>query len=66
MTKRKTLKRIANPNLHHQKPVSPSGNRAGIDVKTVQQEFATGSSSVAGKAPITLPKAPWETRNDPQ
>jgi hypothetical protein len=41
-------------------------SRAGIDVKTVQQVFATGNSSAAGKAPITLPKAPWETRNDPQ
>ncbi|SEK63381.1 hypothetical protein [Pacificibacter marinus] len=56
----KTLQRIARPGLHSQKPASPSGNRAGIDVKTVQQVFATGNSSAAGKAPITIAKAPWE------
>ncbi|SEL45202.1 hypothetical protein [Pacificibacter marinus] len=62
----KTLQCIARPGLHSQKPASPTGSRAGIDVKTVQQVFATGNSAVDEKALITLPKAPWETRNDPQ
>jgi hypothetical protein len=54
----KTLQRIACPGLHSQQPASQTGNRAGIDVKTIRLVFMTGNSSPAGKAL-------WETRNDP-
>lgn len=54
----KTLQRIACPSLHSQQPASQTGNRAGIDVKTIRLVFMTGNSSAAGKAL-------WETRNDP-
>lgn len=57
--KRKKPVKVKKGGLHKRKPLERE-EIAGIAVKSVDVVYPTSNSGVGEKAPVTMPRAPWE------